>query len=271
MKLRQLKRPFLCAVIAEHTARACIDQIDRLEHFADAFEINIPPLTSTDIKDVFAATDRPLIATNRRPEFMALYGYRNLRRVSETERVAKLLQGLHSGASVIDFELDTYDETSVSQKPAFGSNLERKYAVKPGAEPTEFSKAPTIVRRQRELCDVIHASAAEVIISSHTQTRIDLGTARRIGRAIRQRGADYAKIVVHTYGSFDILKLLHVANKVRSIRLPFNLMNVGEFPLQGRLLAIGFGSSWIYCRTESRHSFPGQPTAEQAARFLRRI
>ena len=269
MKLLQLKRPFLCAVIAEPTARGCISQIDRLERLADAFEINIPPLSFRVMRDIFSSTRRPCIATNRRPDFMKLYGYRNIPKVSEGERISKLLRGLDAGASVIDFELDAYDEVNIARKPSFGSRSERQYAFRPGSEPTEFSTLPTMVRRQRKLCETIQASGGEVLISSHTQVRVDVAKVVRIGRVIQGRGADYAKIVVFAFNSRDVITLLETAQKLRrSIRIPFNLMNVGEHLILGRLLATAFGSSWIYCRTNSPHSFPGQPTLEQAAEFL---
>ncbi len=272
MKFSQLPRPFICAVIAEPTISECINQIDQLAPHVDAFEINIPQLIEGRLEDVFSATQRPCIATNRRADFMRLYGYRNLPRLSEEMRLERLRDALHSGAAMVDYELDAFDDASLSAKPAFGSRLEREYASRRNSRPTEFSIKPKVVRRQKQFAKAIRSVGGEVLISSHTQTRIRKGITLQIAKAMQLRGADLGKIVVHTFNLDDLLDLFGTAIELRkSLRIPFNLMNVGEQPILGRLFSVFFGSGWIYCRANSNYAFTGQPTFSDAEAFLRKL
>ena len=110
MKLSALGVPFVCLVLSEPTIEDCIRLIDRHEKDVDAFEVNLPPLDPTRLRDVFQATSRPLIATNRRTDFMRFYGYTHLPAMSETERAEALRRAVGMGADAIDFELDIFAE-----------------------------------------------------------------------------------------------------------------------------------------------------------------
>jgi len=268
LKLTSIQKPFIVAVIAESTATKCLRQISSAEeNGADAFEINIAQLKEKELHEIFISTQKPCIASNRRSDFMRLYGYENLAEANEESRVEKLLRTLETGAGVIDFELDTF--TSKREFPHFGSRAETKYALKFGSKLTQFSAQPQTVLRQRRLAQLIKSGGGEVLISCHTQTRINQKEILRIVQTMERRGADLAKVVTHTFNVDDLANFLRTISEVKNVaRIPFNLMNFGTYSIPGRLLSVAFGSAWVYCRTGSQRAFVGQPTIQQARKFL---
>jgi len=268
LKLTSIHKPFIVAVIAEPTATKCLRQLKSAEKDgADAFEINIAQLKEKELRKIFISTKKPCIASNRRSNFMKLYGYKNLAKTNEETRVEKLLRTLENGAEAIDFELDTF--TSKHESPAFGSRAEMEYALNSESKPTQFSTHPRTALRQRKLAQIIKSSGGEVLISCHTQTRIRQNEILRIVQTMELRGANLAKVVTHTFNVDDLMNFLRTISKVKnSARIPFNLMNFGAYSILGRLLSVAFGSAWVYCRTGSQ-LFAGQPTIKQAKTFLR--
>ena len=269
-KLCAIQRPFIILVVAESTPSNCIRQIELGEQLSvDGFEINLAPLRNRKIGDIFASTNKPCIVSNRRPEFMKLYGYENLPRASERERVQKLLQAMNCGARVVDYELDTFVEDDARFDIPFGSRGETTYARNPRSTPTQLSMNLQAAIRQRKLSQKIKSVGGEVLISCHTQTQIRKSETLAILRTMARRGADLGKIVVHTFDPTDLADFLSTTIELKKSGLiPFNLMNFGEYAKLGRLLSVLFGSAWIYCRTSSRKSFVGQPTVSEAREFL---
>jgi 3-dehydroquinate dehydratase len=270
--LSSLERPFLCCVITETTSSKCIRLIDECEkQGAQAFELNLPQLKiGTIVRDIIASTTRPCIVTNRRAQFMELYGFHGIPVQSEETRAAKLIEALEAGASAIDFELDIFDEGNQLGKPRFGSKEELDYAAKIDSAPTEITRNSSAIRRQLDLVKEARELGGEVIISCHTQCRIKQRDITRIAKLIQDRGANYAKIVGITLGDFDLLAQFESVVKLNEeLEIPFNVMNIGYMPILGRLVSVVFGSSWIYCTiSKSRHSFSQQPTLQGASRFL---
>lgn len=270
MRLSKLTKPFICTVIAEADVKASLASIESAEHETDAFEVNLTPLDLHAISDIFGSTRKPCIATNRRTKFMRAYGFYNLPKLGETARQERLMKALDSGATAIDFELDMFDEQPHKLVP--GSIKEREYARRKTAKPTEISYDRRAVERQRKLAHDVKSSGGEVVISCHSQTRVDRTTIFRIANLMQRRGADLGKIVVVTNSGEDLLRMWKSGLDLRrQVSIPFNLMNSGELMVLGRILSVNFGSSWLYCRPKSVRGFFGQPRADEARRVLRLI
>jgi len=251
MRLAELKRPFICTVIAESTCGETIAEIDEVEETigTDAFEVNLAPLELESLGDVFSCTNLPCIATNRRAEFMKVYGYSSLTPINDAQRAARLLKALDQGARAIDFELDLFDRSR-------------------GPKKKEITRNAEAIKQQKALVKRVKSSGGEVVVSSHSQLRISRGQVTDLAQAIQSRGADFAKIVTTTFDYKDIIELQETARMLSSrLSIPFNLMNIGEYAVLGRLLSTLCGSSWVYCRTESEHSYKGQPLTSEAKDF----
>ena len=273
-KLTDLQRPFICYVITETTTQKVLKQIDLAEEGgASAVEINLACLKEIErkvnLRDIFGSNSLPAVATCRRSTFMKVYGFENLGKMSESERAEILLDAVDNGASAIDFELDLFDESSQMKKPSHGRWMDE---IEPISKPTELKNDRIAIKQQMELLRKAKSIGAQVLISSHTQSRISKRGAVRIGKIIEARGADLAKIVMTSTSPEDILEIMDAAKAMkRTMRVPFNLMTVGEGQVIGRLLSLLFGSSWIYCRsTTGKHIFEGQPTMDETLAFMKR-
>jgi 3-dehydroquinate dehydratase len=269
-KLSNLPRPFICAVLAEDSIEKCVNLVDRLESRVDAFEMNLSPFDERSfsrIKDVFHSTKRPCISTNRRYDFMKLYGL-NVKPTSDEIRVHRLLKSLEAGSSAIDYELDTFGEKA--EKPRYGSPREIRYARDPRSNPTEVTTDPLAVKKQKLLSAEAKGMGGEVVISCHAQTVIDSKQVVRIGKMMERRDADFAKLVFYTFTDYDLVELFCSVLKLKkAFEMPFNLMNVGFQPNFGRLVSAKLGSAWIYCRPHKSSGYLGQPTIEDARHFLK--
>lgn len=270
MKLSSLKRPFICLVVSEQSGEKAVRVIQENEDRVDAFEVNLTMLDVRQLRDVFAATKRPCLATNRRPNFMKFYGYEGLPPVSEQDRAGKLLSALDAGASAIDCELDMFDDDRQRMKPSYLSREEKAYARRPGSEPAELSREPRAVAKQKRIARSAKSAGGEVVFSCHTQTVMRSDQGRTILSTMQRRGADFGKVVSLTLRPDDIVPFVETVVLLRrTSKIPFNLMNVGIESVLGRLLSVGLGSSWTYCRPEAGVGYTGQPTVDQARAFFR--
>jgi 3-dehydroquinate dehydratase len=269
MNLSQLEVPFTCLVVSEPTVRGCLRIVDRFEQAVDSFEVNLPPLDPAGIGDVFQSTSRPCIATNRRSGFMTVYGYFNLPRISEKSRAKALKRAVGLGAAAADFELDMFrPESRVRTRPGTVDGLGRGRRRR---RPAELSADPEVVRMQSVLASEIKGAGAEVIMSCHTQNVLRETDALEIVHEVERRGGQFAKIVSLTPRKEDLFEMLECAFSLkRKALIPFTVMNIGVDSTSGRLLSILAGSSWVYCRPRSEHSYRGQPTFDETRGFLNR-
>jgi 3-dehydroquinate dehydratase len=106
--------------------------------------------------------------------------------------------------------------------------------------------------------------------SCHTQVHFAVESTDLILRTIQERGADFAKVVTMTFNPADLLAMWNYVSRVRSkARIPYNIMNTGEYAILGRLVSTSLGSSWIYCRTSRRHGYLGQPSISVTRALLK--
>jgi 3-dehydroquinate dehydratase type I len=272
MKLSRLTRPFICADLSEKTVRSFVRRIEEIEGSfrADSFEINLAPLKAGRVGDIFSVTDRPCIVTNRRPRVMRSYGFSRLRAIGERDRMRRMLSALDAGAAALDMEIDTFDFHGEQGKPQFGSKEEEAYARNPRSRPVEFTENRTAMREQEKVIGQVHAVGGEVLMSCHSQLRMKARTAIELGGTMADRGADFAKVVMMTFDSRDVLRLLSCVLEMKSREnIPFNLMNQGPGAHIGRLLSAAFGSAWVFCRPEKGFVYHGQPTVREAKEFLK--
>gem|GEM_PF-5995306 len=267
MKLSGLDVPFMCLVVSEPSVKGCLRVIDRFEPVAHSFEINLPQLDPALIGDIFHSTPRPCIATYRRSDFMTVYGYTKLPMVSDKSRADALKRAVALGASAADFELDMFqpEQAVEARRRATGGQVR----AGPRGRPVEFSTDRGAVRMQSDLASEIRDAGAEVVMSCHTQSVLREADALELVHAVAGRGGQFAKLVSQTPRKEDVFELLACAFSLnRKALIPFTLMNVGPESASQRLLSVLAGSSWVYCRPPSRHSYRGQPTFEDTKSFI---
>ncbi len=267
MRLSGLDVPFLCLVVSEPTVKGCLKVVDRFEPVADSFEINLPPLEPSQMGDVFHSTLRPCIATSRRSDFMKVYGYSNLPRVSDRSRAEALKRAVGLGAAAVDFELDLFQPPASDQAGPEGADNRVSGSSRPRL--VEFSTDPEVVKSQTTLASEIRAAGAEVVMSCHTKSVLHEEQALEIVHGVAGRGGQFAKVVSVTPRREDVFEMLACAFSLnRKALMPFTLMNIGADSPSDRLLSVLAGSTWLYCRPPSKHSYAGQPTFEDARAFV---
>ena len=93
----------LCVCLTERTQQNCIDFVsgstsDLIEHRMDFMK------RIDDLKEIYSATDSPIIATCRSLELGGNFGG------DETQRINHLLDAINNGASFVDIEIETEQE-----------------------------------------------------------------------------------------------------------------------------------------------------------------
>ncbi|MEM3046694.1 MAG: type I 3-dehydroquinate dehydratase [Candidatus Bathyarchaeia archaeon] len=248
LKLTQVNRPFICAVITDANVDACIRTM-KLAEFdgADAFELDLHvlqpyPPSKQDVKDIVGCTSKPTFTVNRRV---------GGRPQSEDERVKMQLDAFDAGTVGFDTELDTFDPCTQWDAAKTKHQMEHLQGISldPDVMPLEVSYDPEAERKQMRLIDDLHARGGEVMLSTHILVRMKPEGALRVGRLMEKRGADLAKIVGRTRDMGDLLDVLacNLALK-KELKIPFNMMSHGQPSALGRVLYPMFGSSWVYCQ-----------------------
>ena len=93
----------LCVCLTERTQQSCIDFVtnsssDLIEHRMDFMN----PINN--LKEIYSATDIPIIATCRSQELGGNF------QGDETQRINHLLDAIYNGASIVDIEIETEHE-----------------------------------------------------------------------------------------------------------------------------------------------------------------
>ncbi len=267
--LSQLRVPFTCLVVSEPTVQDCLKLIEKYDRMVDSFEVNLSPLGSKGLSDIFRSTSKPCIAAHRRPSYMALYGYPRLPEISEESRVDALKLAVGLGAAAADIELDTFSSPSGrggKRRPGRGPGPGRSL---PGLSLPGLSMERDVVRLQSNLAEEVRASGAEVVMSCSLPGVLRKTQARRILRAAEKRGGKFVSMMSHTPQRQDLFEVLGcVFSLQREATVPFAVTSVGPGLSTDRLLPLLAGSTWAYCRAEGRHGLAAQPSVEDAINFI---
>src|SRR5262249_21162767 len=142
VRLTELPRPFLCAVLIDDRSPAEVERTIKLceAEGAQAFELDLQVLlpeyrTSEALAPVFASTACPVFTAYRRydqshAEFASLAP-------DDDERIALMLELIDHGSAGFDMELDTFDP---QPGPWFLSDEGLRYSHDPASPPREVSR-----------------------------------------------------------------------------------------------------------------------------------
>jgi hypothetical protein len=231
VSLTQLRPPFVVGVVVERDLAAAARAAGAaFRTGADAVELNLASLRNTTglNRAFFSQWNRPVYSSCRRAPFMAVYGARfsRLPARSDEERIGQQIALLAQGSAGLDFEADT-----------FAPNRD------------EWTNDRAAIRKQRAVAAAAHRSGAAVIASWHPNRKLTLTEALRAARALRDRGADFIKIVerVHTRAeavdSLAISLILH-----EKLGTPFVFLALGAEAERFRPYMTAFGASYLLAR-----------------------
>lgn len=249
MKLTELNRPFICAVITDMDVASCIRTM-KLAEFdgADAFELDLHclepfPPTKKDVANIVGCTSKPVFTVNRRTPKTKPQG--------EDGRMRLQVDAFEAGTKGFDMELDTFDPWTEWDEAKAKWQMEhlKGISLDPDVMPREVSFDAEAERKQMSLIDDLHSRGGEVMLSTHIIVRMKPEGALRVGKLMEKRGADLAKIVALNRDMYDLLDTLacNVTLK-KELKIPFKMMSHGQPSRIGRVIFPMFGTSWVYCQ-----------------------
>ena len=251
VKLVQLRRPFVVGVVVERTARSAERAAAAaFAEGADAVELNVAPLRDETGLDgsFFARLGRPVYTSFRRAGFMGLYGSRFARLpfVPEDERMAGQLALVADGADGIDLEADTFAPC-----------------------PDEWTRDVRALRRQGEVIDAVHHRRAAAICSWHPPRKLAFAEALRAVRTLRDRGADFVKIVERVRSRAEALDSVSISLRLADrLDFPFVFLSLGPSAARFRPFMAAFGAAYVLARPSvGSNRLATQPTVASARIF----
>jgi hypothetical protein len=264
MKISEVPRPFICAVIREEDPAAAIADMKLSECAgAQVFELNLstfrPEFRSVAaLRPVFRSTTLPIFTTCRR------YGRgwatdTNIPiELDDAGRMRLQLDLIDAGSHGFDMELDTFDPTP---GPAMRSAEGIRYAMDPNSPPRELTTNPAAVDGQMRVTGEAHRRGGEVMASCHCLTRVTTEDVLRICRLAEERGCDLLKIVRFNQSWEDSVHTLEQTVALRrQAKIPYVMMAMGEYGKLSRLMSPLLGSMLCYCKqTYGPGAFTDQP------------
>jgi hypothetical protein len=231
VSLTQLAPPFVVGVVVEREVTAAARAADAaFRTGADAVELNLASLRETAGLEarIFSRSRRPVYTSFRRAPFMAVYGmqFSRLAARSDEERMEQQIALLAHGSAGLDFEADT-----------FARNRD------------EWTNDRGAIRRQRAVAAAAHRRGAAVIASWHPPRKLTLAEALRAGRTLRDRGADFIKIVERVRTRAEALDSVAISLTLREkLGVPFVFLALGAEAERFRPYMTAFGASYLLAR-----------------------
>ncbi len=233
------EKPIITAMIKKmDTPELCIEEAERaLAAGAEAFGFqadNFPRVhhTPEKLKRIFDSMQgRPIYVTNYKLNHNAELTY--------DEIAEELLLMADCGATLIDVMGDIYCKSD-----------------------DELTFDPEAMRKQRELVDKIHAKGAEVLISSHINKFTPAERVLEIALEHKRRGADVAKIVVHSNTMSEQMENMRITALLKEkLGIPFLFLVGGDYCKLHRRMGVLVGNSISLCMCEAPEGIehPTQP------------
>ncbi|MDB6170262.1 MAG: type 3-dehydroquinate dehydratase [Verrucomicrobia bacterium] len=252
VSLTQLKRPFVVGVVAERDAGAARRAASAaFREGADAVELNLASLDDDDLpgRAFFARLPGPVYTSCRRARFMTVYGakFRQLSARADARRMELQLSALVAGAAGLDLEADTF-----------------------AACADEWTRERGALRRQAEVVAAAQRARKTVIYSWHPPRKLAWREASRAVAALRDRGADFVKVVERVRSVSEALDSVRLSLRLRAAHdFPFVFLPLGPGAETVRPFMTAFGAAYLLARPASgSNRLPAQPLVARARALL---
>lgn len=263
-----LAAKLMCDVTDTSVASAIATMRQAAFKGAEVFNLNVSRLDCASVEEVapvFAQIRLPVLTAVRRASFLALYGGGEPSRLyrSEEERIKVQLRCVELGATGIDLELDSFDDSGGSADLEFAAGVDpaRAKALGPIGDLSFDEKAVTA---QRAAAIAVKERGGFVLMSSHTRRPINTEEACLITQSAIERGADFVKIVVSVDSRDDQDELVRASLEMRKkFDIPFILMPMGRDTVATRIALFMLGGGWAVTQLEFvPNGFHQQPLIE---------
>ena len=240
-RLSNLPSPVMAGVIREKYTKNAIAQIKNCMYDgAGMIDLHMSCLEKTDIdtlKTIMKSTKLPVLALNyNRTYDWSDAGY------SEEERAEEFIRAVEAGAAGIDMQSYTFH--SKSREGFYG---EDKYSFTRG-NPKEIVTDDSIIGKQRELIDKVHALGAEVLLSCHPRIPMCCEQVVDLALYLEKNQPDIIKIVTSAESEEDLaesFKTMMVLKK--EVETPVSFHTTGAAGALSRIINPLLGGHIIFC------------------------
>ena len=231
VRLAQIPRPFVVGVVVERNAAAARRAAAAaFRDGAAAAELNLASLPDAEqpTRTLFAALRGPVYTSCRRAHFMRVYGTR-FSRVgvrADDRRMELQWDALTKGSAGLDLEADT-----------FACNAD------------EWTRDRGALRQQAATVARCRQRRGAVIYSWHPPRKLDWAEAVRSLRTLRDRGADFVKVVERVRNVAEALDSVRLSLRLEAeLDFPFVFLPLGPGAERVRPFMTAFGAAYLLAR-----------------------
>lgn len=245
-KLSQLPAPALAGVVRERNVRGAIAEVQNCMYDgADMIDLHMSCLQNSDVESLKAIIDAsklPVLALNYNSTYE--WGDAGL---SEEERTDSFLRAVQAGAAGIDMQGYTFHQPSKN-----GFCGEDKYSFTKG-NPKEIVTDETVIAKQCELIEKVHAQGAEVLLSCHPGIPMSCEQVVELALFLEKRNPDIIKIVTTAHTQEDLLESFKTMLALKKeIKTPVSYHANGKEGVLSRIINPILGSQIIFCVDQFR-------------------
>lgn len=240
-RLSSLEAPALAGVIREKSVRGAVAEIKNCMYDgADMIDLHMSCLEKSDVetlRKIIQSTRLPVLALN----YNNTYEWESAG-LSEEERIDSFLRAVEAGAAGVDIQGYTYDLPSKS-----GFVGEDRYSFTKG-NPKEIVTDETIISKQCELFEKVHAMGAEVLLSCHPGIPMSCEQVVELALYLEKRNPDLIKIVTRADDQNDLLESIKTMMALKKeIRTPISYHANGKAGSLSRILNPVLGGQIAFC------------------------
>ncbi len=268
-KLSQLPAPVLAGVVRESEKAAAIAEMRNCFYDgAGMIDLHLSCLEQQDEESL-----RAVIATSKLPVLALNYNNRadwSDCGQTEEERTALLMRAVDAGAAGVDMQGYTFDAAS---RHAFHGEDRYSFTVD---QPKEVVTDESVIARQCDWIEQIHAKGAEVLLSCHPGVPMNARQVVDLALFLEQRKPYIIKIVTVAQNEDDLFESFRAMSMLKKeVRTPVNYHANGTAGVLSRIINPALGGHIAFCIDRYRAgSFLEQPdlrTARQAIDSLKKL
>ena len=240
-KISTIPAPAVAGVVREKTAREAIAEIKNCMYDgADMIDLHLSCLENCDvetIQEIVSSTRLPILALN----YNGKYDW-SPAELTEEERVESFLRAVDAGVAGIDMQGYTFH---VPSKNGFCG--EDVYSFTKG-NPKEVVTDETIIQKQCDLIDKVHAKGAEVLLSCHPGVPMNCQQVVELALFLEKRNPDIIKIVTAATNEDELVESFKtmVALK-KEVKTPVSYHANGKAGSLSRIINPILGGQIIFC------------------------
>ena len=240
-KLSELSSPALAGVVREKTEKAAIAEIKNcLCGGADMIDLHMSCLENVNenmLKNIISSSKLPVLALN----YNVTYDWQEPG-YTEEQREELFLKAVDCGAAGIDMQGYTFHLPSKS-----GFYGEDKYSFTKG-NPKEIVTDESIISKQCELIEKVHAKGAEVLLSCHPGIPMDTTQVVELALFLEKRNPDIIKMVTIATNEDELLESFKaMAALKKEVKTPVSYHAGGAAGSLSRIINPILGGHMIFC------------------------